>query len=88
MTGKSSILHKHTESSRGMRGAWKAGYEYISELRTKQTEDIPVFRLSRLRRVLHTLSCRSICRTEDGVYPFQACTYRGSQCELAVNIRW
>ena len=43
MTGKSSILHKHTESSRGMRGAWKAGYEYISELRTKRTESAQVF---------------------------------------------
>lgn len=43
MTGKSSILHKHTESSRGMRGAWKAGYEYISELRTKRTESAQAF---------------------------------------------
>ena len=43
MTGKSSILHKHTESSRGMRGEWKAGYEYISELRTKRTESAQVF---------------------------------------------
>lgn len=68
MTGKSSILHKHTESSRGMRGAWKAGYEYISELRTKRTESAQVFRLSRLRRIRHTLSCLSICRLESGLF--------------------
>lgn len=35
MTRTSSSLQKHTESSRMMRGAWKAGYEYIFELRTE-----------------------------------------------------
>ncbi len=29
-------MQKHTESSRLMRGAWKAGHEYIFELRTEQ----------------------------------------------------
>ena len=43
MMGTSNFLQKHTESSRQMRGAWKAGYEYISELRTKRTESAQVF---------------------------------------------
>ncbi|EDP16501.1 hypothetical protein CLOBOL_03269 [Enterocloster bolteae ATCC BAA-613] len=36
MTGTSSSLQEQTESSRMMRGAWKAGHEYIPELRTQQ----------------------------------------------------
>lgn len=34
--GTSTCLHKHTESSRMMRGAWKADGEYILELHTKR----------------------------------------------------
>ena len=34
--GTSTCLHKHTESSRMMRGAWKADSEYILELHTKR----------------------------------------------------
>jgi len=35
MMGTSNFLQKHTESSRQMRGAWKAEHEYIPELCTE-----------------------------------------------------
>lgn len=36
MTRTSSVWQQHTESSRVMRGAWKAGREYIFELHTQR----------------------------------------------------
>ena len=40
MMGTSNFLQTHTESSRQMRGAWKAEHEYIPELCTEQHKSL------------------------------------------------
>ena len=77
LKGTSSIRQKHTESSRLMRGAWKAGYEYILELLPQ--------RCFRYRVGGDAVVGVTDTRVYGGGDLRRPGTYRDSRCEPVVN---
>ena len=84
MIRTSSRQQQHTESSRQMRGAWKAVCEYIFELHTQRTDPSRLWRIPAHVIVLeYTIEKIANGRPNKKVY-----SKRQKSVNFSVNIRW